>query len=133
MTTALDVKNIEAINARSEDYAHTKREFSDIATARAVADARILAEYLSPFVKPGGNIIAFKGRNVEEELEIPVEKWKILGLGKPYVMPYNISDKELNLVIWEKIFPCSVRYPRKPGEAKKNPWYVKPPVKKVHV
>jgi 16S rRNA (guanine527-N7)-methyltransferase len=122
----LGVKNIRAINARSEDFVRDAREFFDVAAARAVADSVVLAEYLSPFVKIGGCLLAFKGRSAAAELDIPPSKWGVLGLGAPTILPYQILDKKLNLVIWKKISPCPKRYPRKPGEAKKNPWFAAP-------
>lgn len=114
--------NIVVVNARSEDFAEKNRERFDIATARAVAHACILAEYLSPLVKVGGKIIAFKGKSVKEELAIPPSKWRILGLSAPTTQPYTIAGKERCLVIWEKNRPCPAHYPRRPGMAEKKPW-----------
>jgi len=118
----LGLKNIEAVHARSENLARESRERFEIAAARAVSDAKILAEYLSPLVKVGGIIVAFKGPNVHNELDIPPESWHKLGLAAPKIEPYNTAGKNLNLLIWEKLSPCPSKYPRKPGEAKKNPW-----------
>ncbi|MDR1965129.1 MAG: 16S rRNA (guanine(527)-N(7))-methyltransferase RsmG [Synergistaceae bacterium] len=120
---SLNLSNVTAVNARSEDFARSARESFDIATARAVADARVLAEYLSPLVRTGGRLIAFKGRNAANELDVPEAKWKILGLGPPSLARYSVMGKELNLVIWEKISECPKRFPRRPGEARKKPWH----------
>lgn len=114
--------NIAVVNARSEDFAKENRERFDVATARAVAHACVLAEYLSPLVRVGGKIIAFKGKSVDEELAIPPGKWRVLGLSAPTAQPYSIAGKERCLVIWEKIKPCPAHYPRRPGLAEKKPW-----------
>ncbi|MDR3281136.1 MAG: 16S rRNA (guanine(527)-N(7))-methyltransferase RsmG [Synergistaceae bacterium] len=119
---ALRVFNITTVNARSEEYAMSKREFFDIATARAVSDSAMLVEYMSPLVRVGGGLLAFKGPGVKNELDVPPKGWKIFGLAEPEIKPYSVMGKELNLVIWEKISPCSRRFPRRSGEAKKNPW-----------
>ena len=122
IASRLGLENITAVHARSEELALSNRERFDAATARAVSDARILAEYLSPLVKIGGRIIAFKGSRAPEETDIPPGDWKKLGLGAPLLEPYSVAGKNLNLVIWEKLSPCPARFPRQPGEARKNPW-----------
>lgn len=118
----LGLKNIEAVHARSEELASRSREKFEIAAARAVSDAKILAEYLSPLVKVGGIAVAFKGPKVFDELGVPPASWRILGLSAPRIEPYSAAGKNLNFVIWEKVSPCPAKYPRRPGEAKKNPW-----------
>lgn len=120
---ALELKNITVLGERSEETACSRRETFDIATARAVADSPVLAEYLSPLVRTGGLLIAFKGPRAVLELEsIHPGDWMKLGLGAPSLLPYKILGHERNMVIWEKTSPCPKRFPRRPGEAKKNPW-----------
>ena len=118
----LGLKNIDTIHARSEDIARARREKFEIAVARAVSDAKILAEYLSPLVKVGGIIVAFKGPGVHKELDVPRGSWRVLGLAAPRIEPYGAAGKNLNLVIWDKVSPCPAKFPRLPGDAKKNPW-----------
>lgn len=122
MAIALGCSNIDVVNMRSEDFARTHRERFDVATARAVAHACILAEYLSPLVKPGGRLIAFKGPGAAEEVRIPPAKWNVLGLSKPALHPYRTAGKDRFLVIWEKVSRISRQYPRNPGLAEKKPW-----------
>lgn len=64
----LNLKNIEVINTRAEEYALLHRNSFDVTTARAVANLSILLEYAIPMTKVGGYFIALKG-NVREELE----------------------------------------------------------------
>jgi 16S rRNA (guanine527-N7)-methyltransferase len=125
MIAALDLKNATAVNARSEEIALRQREAFNLAAARAVADSRVSAEYLSPLVRIGGLLAVFKGSKVREEIGIPAERWKKLGLAPPSLTPYSSSGKELYLLVWEKITSCPARFPRKPGEAKRSPWWVK--------
>jgi 16S rRNA (guanine527-N7)-methyltransferase len=120
---ALELKNITAVSERSEETASSRRETFDAAAARAVADAPVLAEYMSPLVRTGGILIAFKGPRAPAEIDgVRPRDWAKLGLGAPSLVPYKIQDKERALVIWEKISACPRRFPRKPGEAKKKPW-----------
>jgi 16S rRNA (guanine527-N7)-methyltransferase len=118
----LELKNVTALKARSEELALSQREAFDAAAARAVASTPVLAEYLSPLVKVGGEIIMFKGSSAASEIDMPATEWKKLGLGTPHITPYSVAGKSLNFVIWEKISPCPRRFPRRPGEARKNPW-----------
>lgn len=121
----LAMNNVEVVCTRSEDFASAPgcRESFDIATARAVASCCVLAEYLSPLVRVGGLIIAFKGQTVRDELATGV-KWRELGLSAPRLRPYETAGKPRNLVVWRKIAACSARFPRKPGMAEKKPWHV---------
>ncbi len=62
--------NAEAVHLRAEDAARRPefREQFDIALARAVAPLNVLAEYLLPFVRTGGQMLALKGPDAENEL-----------------------------------------------------------------
>ena len=59
-----------AVTMRAEDGGKDPalREKFDYATARAVAEMRVLSELTLPFVKVGGQMIAMKGKNAEFEL-----------------------------------------------------------------
>ncbi|MDR3331438.1 MAG: 16S rRNA (guanine(527)-N(7))-methyltransferase RsmG [Synergistaceae bacterium] len=122
MAEKLECQNVEVLCGRSEDLASRFRESFDIAAARALADSVVLTEYLSPFVRIGGRLLAFKGPRVEDELDVPARKWRILGLSAPILRPYSIAGKDRCLVVWEKVGECPNRYPRRPGMAEKQPW-----------
>lgn len=66
----LGLKNVTAIAMRAEDCGTSPdyRERFDYATARAVAELRVLCELCLPFVKVGGQMLAMKGKNAEFEL-----------------------------------------------------------------
>lgn len=66
----LALTNVTAIAARAEDLAKLPayREVFDYATARAVAEMRVLSELCLPFVRVGGSMIALKGKNAQFEL-----------------------------------------------------------------
>lgn len=119
----LGLKNVKTICARSEDYAKENGEKFAVTAARAVTEAGILAELLSPFAKIGGKIIAFKGPRVAEELESVGNRWSELGLSSPKLMPYSYDEKKRFLLIWEKIARGPKGIPRRPGMAEKFPWY----------
>ena len=66
----LDLKNIQTIHARAEEFGQNKkyREKFDIATSRAVANLATLSEYLLPLVKVNGRAICMKGPGATEDI-----------------------------------------------------------------
>ncbi len=66
----LGLNNLRAEVMRAEDGGKNPeyREKFDYATARAVAEMRVLSELTLPFVKVGGQLVAMKGKNAEFEL-----------------------------------------------------------------
>ena len=66
----LGLDNLTAVVMRAEDGGKSPeyREKFDYATARAVAEMRVLSELSLPFVKIGGQMVAMKGKNAEFEL-----------------------------------------------------------------
>ena len=77
----LDLKNIQTIHARAEEFGQNKkyREKFDIATSRAVANLATLSEYLLPLVKVNGRAICMKGPGATEEISGAKNAIKLLG------------------------------------------------------
>ena len=100
----LNLKNIQAIHVRAEDFAKENREKYDIAVSRAVASMNTLVEYLIPFVKIGGSIICMKGPNYEEEIEEAKSNIKKFG-GKIEKIENIIIDGEYerNIILIRKV------------------------------
>src|SRR5690554_6561534 len=59
---ALGLVGVETVHSRAEDAGRSSvwREAHDVAIARAVADLRVLGEYLLPLVRVGGKMVALK-------------------------------------------------------------------------
>lgn len=118
------LKNAKAIHFRAEEGGKNKdlREKFDVATARAVADLAILAEYAIPFVKVGGYFVAMKGNAPEEEINGAKKAIKEMGGQieevKEVVLPSGINHC---LVIIKKIEKTPPKYPRKAGKPSKEP------------
>ena len=68
----LDLKDVDAISARAEEYAVKHRESFDIVTARAVARLNILDELCLPLVKVDGDFITLKGAKRLLEIGMPI-------------------------------------------------------------
>ncbi len=60
----LDLANVTVLRARAEEVEAT----FDVVTARAVAPLEKLAGWCLPLVRPGGVLLALKGRTAEEEV-----------------------------------------------------------------
>lgn len=121
----LQLKNIETIHGRAEDYGKDKkyREKYDIAVARAVAPLNILLEYLIPFVKVGGKCICMKGSNSEGEILVSKNAIKILGgeLIKTDDFYIPNTDMKRKIIQINKIKKTDDKYPRKAGTPSKEP------------
>jgi len=117
--------NAEAVHARAEDAGKRAdlREQFDIATARAVAAANLLAEYLLPFVRVGGHMLALKGPSLDDELAEAAFAFETLG-GR-VVRTENIEipgrDWSHRVAYIEKVAPTPAKYPRKAGTPEKKP------------
>lgn len=116
----LNLKNIEVIHTRAEEYAINHRNEFDITTARAVAHLSVLLEYAIPMTKVGKYFIAMKA-NVEEELKeidnslnqlktslIKIEEFKL-----------PLENSQRTIIKFEKQRD-NKNYPRKNSEIKKN-------------
>lgn len=118
----LNLKNITVINGRAEDLSKNPlyREKFDVCTARAVARLNTLCEYCMPFVKVGGQFVAYKGDAKEETTEAETAI-KILGGKLNLLKEYSLSDAKRALVIIDKIKNTDKKYPRGNGKERKNP------------
>lgn len=121
----LNLKNLDLIHSRSEDLAKNLmyRENIDVVTSRAVANLRVLVEYMLPFIKLNGLCICMKGPNSKEEIIEAENAIKILG-GKienidKIILPE--SEIERNIIIIKKVSNTPNKYPRKAGTASKQP------------
>ena len=61
---ALELDQVTVLRSRAEDV----RETFDVVTARAVAPLEKLAGWCLPLVRPGGVLLALKGRTAQEEV-----------------------------------------------------------------
>ena len=117
ISKTLGLTETEAVWARAEDYAASRRESFDLAVARAVADLRVLAELCLPLVKVGGLFVAWKEAAIEPEIEQSRNALTVLGGELSAVKKYP----QRSLLLIKKVRPTPPRYPRRPGVAKNNP------------
>lgn len=119
----LSLKDVEVVNARAEEIAKSAayREKFDCAVARAVARMNTLSEYCLPFVKCGGNFIAYKGE-CDEELAEAESAIKKLGGRIKNVYRYDLfSYGKRSLIDIVKEKPTPAAYPRGNGKERSKP------------
>ena len=111
------VDSIAAFHGRAEEFGLNKRfrDSFDFATARAVADLRVLCELCLPFIKAGGKFLAMKSTNSDEELSQAAHAIKLLGGRVSAVEDYTIPGTEVThrLIVIEKLAPTLKGYPRR--------------------
>ena len=123
--TQLDINNVKTVHGRAEELARNKqyRDSFDLVVSRAVANLTTLTELALPFVKVGGYFLSYKGPEAEEELASAGKAIQTLG-GKyietreTKMEKYGISH---NIIVIKKVKPTPNNFPRKPGEAGRNP------------
>ncbi len=120
------IGNARAVNERAELWAApgaAGREAYDAVTARAVGRLSTLAELAAPLLRPGGVLVAWKGRRdagEEAELERAAGELGMAPAAVRWVGPYAGSrNRHLHLV--RKVAATPPGLPRRPGMAKKRP------------
>ena len=121
LTKLLNLKNVECVHDRAENFAKQKREVFDVAMSRAVAQMPTLSEYLFPFVKSGGKIIMYKGQKGEYELKESGNAINILGGKYLKNLKFNFNYGERNIFIFDKVRLTPKKYPRDKNQPKTKP------------
>lgn len=121
----LELKNIDTLHGRAEDYAGKGklREQYDVCVSRAVANLSTLCEYCIPYVKVSGHFISYKSEKIADEIVTAKKAISILG-GKlknqvEFMIPNSDIYRKLVVIYKNKKTPAS--YPRKAGVPSKNP------------
>lgn len=122
---ALNLQQVSFLHDRAETAGRNPqlRDQFDIAISRAVARMPVLTELCMPFVKQGGQFIALKGMQGEEELKEAGRAVQALG-GSPsssYAFLLPGDDSERVLIVTHKDKKTPRKYPRKPGTPNKQP------------
>lgn len=115
----LGLSNVSVVNARAEDAGRdgAHRDQFALATARALGPLRVALELVMPFVRPGGLGLFIKGAKAEEEIQEAKSALKALGSDVIDVAQTPTG----RIVVVEKSRPTDRRYPRRPGEPKRDP------------
>ena len=121
----LSIQGVRAVHGRAEEAGldPALREQFDFATARAVADLRILCELCLPFVKVGGQFLAMKSTGSDEEIEGARAAIQTLGGRVERSFDYTIPGTGIihRVVVVEKTAPTPANYPRRWAKIQKAP------------
>jgi 16S rRNA (guanine527-N7)-methyltransferase len=121
----LGLQNVAVQARRAEDAGQMPehREAYDWVIARALAPMRVLAEYLLPFAKVGGFVLAQKGKDAQVEVNEAQNAFEKLGGELKEIIQVNVPrlEEERYLVVLKKIAPTPAAYPRRAGMPSKRP------------
>jgi 16S rRNA (guanine(527)-N(7))-methyltransferase RsmG len=120
----MGVSNVRIVHMRAED-AGKKPEFREqynYATARAVAELRVLLEYTLPFVKKDGIFLSLKGATAKEEIDGAGNSLKTLGGKIEGINDFTLPGGDKRAIIKvKKISQTSPKYPRPSAQIAKKP------------
>ncbi len=120
----MGVKNAHILHMRAEDAGKKPehREKYDFATARAVAELRVLLEYTLPFVKVGGRFLSLKGAAAVEEIESARISLKTLGGEIGDINEFSLPGGDKRAIISvKKISHIPPKFPRVSAQIAKKP------------
>ena len=119
----LNFTDVNCVHARAEEFAAQHRESYDFAVSRAVANLSMLSELALPLVKVGGQFLAMKSVDSEEEISAAKSAIKPRGGKISRVDDYTIpgTDVTHRVVVIDKVSPTPAKYPRAFAKIKKQP------------
>lgn len=121
----LPVPGAKTLWGRAEELAQDTalRESFDIATARAVANLRQLAEYCLPFVKVGGVFLPMKAGDIEAELGEAKNAVGTLDGRLERVYSYTLPGEGavMSVPVIRKVRKTDAKYPRRQAQIVKKP------------
>ncbi len=120
----MGVNNVQIVHMRAED-AGKKPEFREqynYATARAVAELRVLLEYTLPFVKVGGSFLSLKGASAIDEIDGAKGALRTLGGKINEINEFSLPGGDKRAIInVKKISQIPPKYPRVSAQIAKKP------------
>jgi len=119
----LNLKDVNIIKSRAEEYIVGNREKYDLVTSRAVARLNVLLELAIPFVKKEGIFISMKGIEDPTETKEGIEATQELKckLEKSVKFDLPIENSARVLYLFEKNQETPLKYPRRYEQIKKKP------------
>ncbi|PCI24910.1 16S rRNA (guanine(527)-N(7))-methyltransferase RsmG [Candidatus Peregrinibacteria bacterium] len=122
MAKAIDVP-LTPLIGRIEDFGQQPayREQFDVVTARALAPLPVLFEYALPFVKLGGDFIAYLGPTAKDDFLDYKKELTMLGGELSDWKEFNIGGAVRIIAVIKKIKKTPRAYPRQNGIPKKTP------------
>ena len=89
----LDLKNVNIVNNRAEEYAKNNLNMYDLCVSRAVAFIDIISELCLPFIKKEGKVVLMKGNFDNEKLIL-----------QKYQKALNISEYKIDTFLLQRVY-----------------------------
>ena len=114
--TDLKLENLNCIHARAEEFvkSNDNREKYDLCVSRAVANLAVLCEICIPFIKINGYFVAYKGYEIENEIENAKSAINKLGCEISSIKKITLPFSQINhsLIFIRKLSHTPLKYPR---------------------
>lgn len=120
----LELEGVSFYHGRAEDFGQDKafRASFDLVTARAVARMQILSELTIPFLKVGGQLLALKASQANEELDQAKNALNLLFSKVTDNLAYELPNGDPRyMTVVQKKKETPNKYPRKAGMPNKRP------------
>ena len=121
----LGFEDVTVVHARAEELALDKghRETYSHLVSRAVAQLPTLVEWSFPFLEVNGHFLAMKGPSADDEWDRAKNAAKVLNAKLIKTVAYSLPEGMGDRVILDiqKLSPTPRRFPRRPGDALRNP------------
>lgn len=119
----MNLRRVNCVHARAEEFAREHRQRYDIATSRAVAALPLLCELALPLVKVGGCFLAMKSVDSDEEIDSARGAIGQLGGKLASIRDYTIPGTAVThrLVVIRKVKDTPAQFPRSWTRMKKAP------------
>jgi 16S rRNA (guanine527-N7)-methyltransferase len=125
VVSALNLSDVEVVQGRAEEIGHNDayRARFDLVVARAVARLNTLVEYLLPFARQGGYVVAYKGPGAADEFIEARRAIELLGGEVVRFAPVEVPllEEERRLLLIKKPQRTPSQYPRGQGLPRKQP------------
>ena len=117
----LDLKDIETVCDRSENYTKNNKEKYDVIVSRAVASLKIISEITFQGIKVNGYLVVMKA-NIQDEIELAQEIIKNINGKLDKIEKFNLPIENSNrtLIKIKKIGKTNNKYPRNYSIIKKE-------------
>ena len=120
----LQLSDVEAIAERAETEARKpdQRDAYDWAVARALGPLPVVVELCTPFLAPGGLLVAQRSGDLDAELLHAAPAFKALRVWTRTPIYLDVPGLEGHgLIVGEKYASTPDAYPRRPGMPRKRP------------
>lgn len=125
VVSALKLSRVEVLQGRAEEIGHQDayRGQFDLVMARAVARLNTLVEYLLPFARQDGYVVAYKGPGAAEEFMEARKAIELLGGEVVRFAPVEVPllEEERRVLLIKKQRRTPSQYPRGRGLPRTNP------------